>query len=727
MGQAQSQGRAGEVRIAAQQRVHVDIGRERAAYTIEAEVEVPPGKAARWPLLRIEHVALVSAKGATVLREGGDLLLVTERSDETRRIPIALYFTCALWARDGRPPSVVRLPVLRSVQNWVTCTFHGYDRVAVAADPPLDTPQERADGIEAPFAATSVLALEWATERQDTAPVAAPRAKVACAMHMAYEQLWAQRAFVPSAVMDFAAEVVLDDPHCVALARQGALTVEIDAMGQALHWDWLELESDPMRISLQREVHAEAAAIPGALQRVDAMPAFSLAEAPIGSRTLDLLVDVGAVCGLFGTDADAPLAFTVHGRCHLALDTPREDGVPRTVTLPMVRVPCAATHAVTYALHQATTPTPSPFQLEVVAPRPADALSLPVDEGCLVELDGAAACIVAYTRGTPRATQPMPVHSSVCFSSMHHKVWPGDGHLMHHILLQLHGPVQRAHQTILLYPLSMLDGGGMSDLQAYVNGHSVSASLEAQVQTSVDAQETEPAPVLAAVSLHLPAAAVRGLKAQLELTYLTPWAPSASFEVVCPTPPTRVPVSMLQVHGTQRGVPRVLGDVAAHVSYTQDALLTTLAQRRARPHTVAFTLQSAPSEAAVEGRDRRIYAAMLCAVIPVIFALYLHERRMRHLDTHVQALAMALDVDLADGHWAPVQHAWREAAAAGHHVYDAAAAALEHTPSNLWGETAALAPISRSYLPSWLARYVHAPAAWVRWVWQYLHYSWYST
>ena len=51
--------------------------------------------------------------------------------------------------------------------------------------------------------------------------------------------------------------------------------------------------------------------------------------------------------------------------------------------------------------------------------------------------------------------------------------------------------------------------------------------------------------------------------------------------------------------------------------------------------------------------------------------------------TQVEALAMALDIDLSDGHWAG-QHGWEHALSAGHYALkDVAAAAhrlAEHLP-----------------------------------------------
>ncbi|WFD03530.1 hypothetical protein MOBT1_002221 [Malassezia obtusa] len=641
--------------VATKQLVRADIGRERAAYTVEAQIDV--SVAAREQILPLVHLTKTTLVSSTVEGAGAADARVDTAGTAVRlivppkggRFRVTLYFSTALVR--AAAPYVARLPVLRSAENALHCAFHGYEQApAVEADPPLVQRKWDASTLCTTFPPTDAVTLQWAPTREAEATVHAPRAATSITTFVGVESVWsaAQQAFVPSAVLDVSADVTVEAPYVVALTKLGVLDVVVDAKDQPLHWDWLEVESDARMLTLA----CDAPRAP--------------AEPVVGSRHLRLHVDVARACGEFGAAPAAPLQFTVKGRCHLALD-PAQDA--RSVLLPVVRAT-----AESQARQQLVYPAASHggFQLELTAPLLPGTTSHPVGDGCILTLDDHDECIVAFTRDPARVPRAPAPQAPLVLTTLHHEVWPCAAHAMHHIALDAFGAAGTAEQTVLLFPAAALDTIG--GLTAYVNGHAVRVHLEAQGASGADADAG--VPVLAAASLAVPAAAVRGAHAQIALYYTTPWAPSTRLAVACPAPPAALPRTVLRVHGRGAQVPRLLGETDAHIVHGTDAVITTFPQRRRAPYTLEFALHTPRT-------DVRLWLALALLAACTAWWMATTSAAVHRHATQVEALAMALDIDLSDGHWAG-QHGWEHALSAGHYALkDVAAAAhrlAEHLP-----------------------------------------------
>lgn len=606
---------------AARQVVHANVGHERAAYTLEAHIDVQSSSAARTlHLVALDDVTLMSSTVEGLgdahvdVTAGAAVLAVGARGGRFR---VRLYLSTALASTAA--PYAVRLCVLRAAHNTLRCTFHGYEHApAVDADPPLAQRKWDASTLCTTFAPTDAVALQWAPSRADAAPLTAAHATAALTTFVGVERVWdaAHHALVPCAVLDVAAHLHVAAPHVAALARQGTLDVAVDAHGAPLVWQWLEVDSDPQRVALAPHAPAAPAA---------------------GARTLRLLVDVARVCGAFGAPPDAPLVCAVRGRARLPLPDAQ-----RTLALPSVRVVGAAAQHTRQTVY--ATASSGAYALELAAPGAAPRTV--GDAGCQVTLAADDVCRVTLA-DAPAAHGPAPPAPPLAVSAVRHDVWPRGAQLQHHVALRVYGPLLGAEHTVLLFPHAGADAVGA--LAAYVNGHAVPAHLVPQLQTTADADAPEPAPVLAAVTLAVPAAAAHAAAhADVDVHYTTPWAPHTPLDVVCPTAPAPVPRTVVCVHGAGAAVPRLVTPTTAHVAHGTEATVTAFPQHRERPHTLRFALQT-PVAPHGTRTAWMLAAALVVAVVACWMASTAHA--LRRLETHVASLAMALDIDLDDGHW----------------------------------------------------------------------------
>ncbi|WFC96717.1 hypothetical protein MBRA1_003380 [Malassezia brasiliensis] len=615
---ARSAAPAAAPHTAARQAVSADVGRERAAYTLEAHIDVQATAAARTlHLVALDDTALVSSTvdglgdARVEVADGAAVLVVGARGGRFR---VRLYLATALASTAA--PYAVRLRVLRAAHNTLRCTFHGYEHApAVEADPPLAQRKWDASTLCTAFAPTDTVALQWAPTRTDPAPLAAAHATVSLTTWIGVESVWdaAQRTLVPCAVLDMAAHLHVAAPHVAALARQGALDVVVDAHDAPLAWEWLEVDSDPQRVALAPHAPAPPA---------------------VGSRTLRLLVDVARVCGAFGAPPDAPLVLAVRGRARVTLAE-----TPRTVALPAVRVPGAAAQHTRQAVYPAASRGAHAWQL--AAPGPPRALG---DAGGTVALGAEDVCRVALVDAPPMHAPPPPA-PPLAVAALRHDVWPRAAQLQHHVAVRVFGPLLGAEHTVLLFPHAAAAAVGA--LVAYVNGHAVPARLVPQLQTTADADAPDSTPVLAAVTLAVPAAAAHAAAhADVDVHYTTPWAPYTPLDVVCPAAPAPVPRTVVCVHGTRTHVPRLVTPTTAHVAHGAEATVTAFPQHRERPHALQFALHAAQAT-----YDARLGWALAALVVVVACWMAAAAHALRRLETHVATLAMALDIDLEDGHW----------------------------------------------------------------------------
>ncbi|KAI3629161.1 hypothetical protein CBS9595_000233 [Malassezia furfur] len=618
---------------AARQVVSADVGRERAAYTLEAHIDVQAAAAApTLHLVALDDTALVSSTvdglgdARVDVADNAVVLVVGARGGRFR---VRLYLATALASTAA--PYAVRLRVLRAAQNTLRCTFHGYEHApAVEADPPLAQRKWDASTLCTAFAPTDAVALQWAPTRADPAPLAAAHATASLTTFVGVESVWdaAQHTLVPCAVLDVAAHLHVAAPHVAALARQGALDVVVDAHDAPLAWQWLEVDSDPQRVAL-----APHAPTPPA----------------VGSRTLRLLVDVARVCGAFGAPPDAPLVLAVRGRARVALAD-----APRAVALPAVRVVGAAAQHTRQAVYAAASNGAHAWQL--AAPGPPRSLG---DAGCTVALGAEDVCRVALVDAPP-AHGPLPSAPPLAVAALRHDVWPRAAQLQHHVAVRVFGPLLGAEHTVLLFPHAAAAAVGA--LVAYVNGHAVPTHLVPQLQTTADADAPAPAPVLAAVTLAVPAAAAHAAPhAEVDVHYTTPWAPHTPLDVVCPAAPAPVPRTVVCVHGTRTHVPRLVTPTTAHVAHGAEATVTAFPQHRERPHTLRFALHAAPAT-----HDARTMWALAALAVVVACWMASTAHALRRLETHVATLALALDIELEDGQWR--EPGWHHTAAAARYA-----------------------------------------------------------
>lgn len=664
-----------EAPAASCQAVVVAIGRERAAYSVQVECAVAYG--ARGHTLHLlslpaSAVFLSSSVEAPdgawgVQRDGDDVVLLVPACTPggTCTAAVTLHLSVSLWTREGgHSPSAVRLPVVPCRTNQVECTFHEH-RPAGALGVrvrPSETRAVWAEGAQrftAEFPSTHTLLLAWLPQPSvpDDVPLLAESAQTASHVSMTLAHVWdtATHAFVPSALLELDMSVTVHGAYTLLHADEALLTLDLDAMGQELVWDTVEMEPFEGGVFLGAGMH-EMPTTSAQLALVGSEREVATPHAVVGSAKVYVRVNVAAVTSVLGEASTTPLRMLFKARCALALDA--VPPLPCTLALPVLHMRQGRSHSHTYTLHEANarTPVPFAFQLELCAPLAKGQSPSRIVPGSTVRLSahagsGALAppwepCRVAFV---PVEPAPQPTPALLQPTSVHHEAWPcaREHRIVHHLLLNVFGPMEGGAPPVLVFPTDVLTDAMVASLAAYINGHPVRALI-----TPYTGPNGQRADELAAVALSIPDVAVRGYKAQMELSFAVPWSPSQGFSVLCPAPLVRVPLMVLKVHGSEHRVPRLVHEATAdHITSAHEVCLTSFPEKPVPLRSVPFQLVRAPSAA----RSPWLFVVLGASLVLAFTALwYMHglHRTLEELRMHTDVLAMALDVDFRDGRWA---------------------------------------------------------------------------
>ena len=606
-----------------------------------------------------------------------------------RKICVTLHLTTALCARRADAPFAVQLPVVWCPRNRISCRLYGFEGdLDLASDPPL----EREEGSDAgtaqvagTFVATTLFAMEWsralAGHAHELPQLVADSAETHCAVHASPTTIW-DGVPAPAAALSFTFDVFVTGPALSTLAQEASLPIALDACGQRVVWHAVEVQGDPSVVRLVPDGEPEDAdeeaehptyidcsyadpgdtsAGEGALNLLQTQPAvvhpahMGPLRAAASLRRLKLRVNAAAVCGSFGNAPCSPLVFQVRGEALLPYARQRIVSGVDELALPLLRLPTVDRHDIAYRIRS----SPDSAPLELLRPAPA-ARAAPVHLSVAPERFGAASpdelCIVAFA---PRPNAAPAAPSTLPALSAHHEVWPcaegAKGVLQHRTVLLLHGG--STHPAVLDVFSLPAQSVAPTSLTARVDGEPAVAHLQLQVSDSTSAERSAAAeaPVRLALHLEVPSNAGRGPSVHVDVSYTTPWDASgdAAFTAVRPAFAMHVPAAFTRINGTGALVPRLVRareERVAHIAYAQDLRVATFELSAHEP--AAYEVQLVPVGAAALAS-----AAAPRSVVPyVVVALlalavwHLHAQ-VAQLRAHADIMAMALDIDFADGQW----------------------------------------------------------------------------
>ncbi|WFD00629.1 hypothetical protein MYAM1_003380 [Malassezia yamatoensis] len=527
--------------LASRQKLCADIGKERTALSIECRIDSQAtGKEITTHLLSLEGATLVSHSVEGL----GQAFIDRHQDSITLRIGpqgglfrIYLYISTRLTRSE--PPFLVRFPVVRAQENHLQCTFHGYEHApAVEASPHFD--QKRWEGftLHTKFASTHSLALQWAQSREDQACIHALKANIAQTNFLTIESVWSANQSKNQAivVLDIISRVQIEQPEIQTLAKQGVLTIEVDAHQQSAYWDWLELDGDPLLITTQ-----DCNDLDDSQRRNEC-----------ASRSLCLLVNVNKVCGSFGVEPDASLEFTVRGRCRITTDVICSSA--SAISLPTLR-----TNAEHHDRNHTIYPTSYSDQLlwKLISPLPEGCTSHMIGEGCLVTLSEAGptqdTCVVALSKRPKLIAEAPSRPSTLHFTSIYHEVYPFKSYLRHVLDLEGLAAGSPSERQVLLFASHIVPD--LDLVSCRVNG----CSAETRIQ--VQAPEKETGPDVGAVMVTLPENLPRTCPLRITFELRTPRSDALRFTVPKFKTWSQVPQSVLCVHGIGNTKPRIMTQI----------------------------------------------------------------------------------------------------------------------------------------------------------------------
>ncbi|WFD44694.1 hypothetical protein MPSI1_003364 [Malassezia psittaci] len=609
--------------LAIRQKLCADIGKERTAFSIECRIDVQAtDKKTTRHLLALEDATLVSHSveglGQAFIEQHQNSLAL-HVGPQGGRFRVYLYISTKLTLNG--PPFLVRFPVVRAQENHLQCTFHGYEHApAVDASPRFD--QKRWEGftLHTQFASTHLLALQWAQNREDQACIHALRANIAQTNFLTLESVCdsEQSKNQANVVLDIISQVQIEGPQIQALAKQGVLTIEVDAHQQTASWDWLEVDGDPSLITTQD---------------CDSFDDVEKRDR-CATRSLCILVDAERVCGSFGVGPDTLLEFTVRGRCRVTTDFTRSS--TSKVSLPTLR-----TNAEHHDRKLTIYPTnySDELLLELISPLPQGCTSHMIGEGCLVTLSEEDptqdTCVVALSKRLKLIEEAPSLPSTMVLTSIYHEVYPFKSYLRHVLDLEGFAPCNSGEQKVLLFASHIAPD--LDQMSCSVNGCSAGMRIEPQA-----IQEDKNCDV-GAVMVTIPATLRRTCPLSITLELRTPRSDALRLTIPRFKTPTQVPRSVLCVHGIGNTKPRMMTQIDdAHYEQGMHLIVTEFADKPILSDHLEIALDSYTAL-----NTGRVGLLMLVLLFAVWMGMMMLE--LKRIQSQVKSLAINLDIDLDSG------------------------------------------------------------------------------
>ncbi|PKI85253.1 hypothetical protein MVES1_001022 [Malassezia vespertilionis] len=346
-------GRQSEVSISCitlSQNITINVGDERIAYEIQADAEVQcletaqalPLLAAPRGLSLTESAVRITAAPENMeilnpfcVSKIGNVYTLTvpsawEQEDAMLQISIKLYFSTVVRRSRSTLAYYTQIPVLLSVKNSLKCTFHGFEGSpdappTLGTEPPMSclpiwSTLNGMMQLQGTFPSTDILALQWGqpVEQGSEPPMFGNAALCECSMDIALERVWSEayHDYALRSTLTFQFEVTIATPRVSLLVKESILYCELDGTDEELVLDSLEIEADSSIIARHElSVTTELDMNSKALVRV----AGRVSNAP---RKFALVVNVDAVCGMFGDPPASPLRFCKTMNINLKLPGP---------------------------------------------------------------------------------------------------------------------------------------------------------------------------------------------------------------------------------------------------------------------------------------------------------------------------------------------------------------------------------------------------------------------
>ena len=496
---------------------------------------------------------------------------------------------------------------------------------------------------------TDWFGIEWAPRIPSHAvhTLQASEARIKAHVRVHRVPTWPERTQVDSTVMTVAWDVTLEHPYIQHVAQSTTMTVCVDTQDEAYAWDWLELECEP---ALARLAYAARPSCDS--DEVEWAPVSSSSltipetwtdPVPLSSEcALTLYVDVAAACGTFGCAPTHPMTFQVRGQYRLSEPV----GTWPFPVLQLAAVP-AASQRTTYIIEQEGVADTS-YALDVHDMTLSPPRVLRVDAPLVWSHTSAR---LAWTRTTRSATAPTLSETSRPILSVHQEVWPfvDEGYVQHRIDMKL-GPGTTGRGVVCWFSDKPM---GLDVLwQGQSLPHEMVPDLLATTHTASTASA---APCMHALHMAWPP----DPRTMLTLQYTTPWV-GYEGHVSMPCFASALPMITLRAHGYEDCRPCIEAD--AHRTYHDATLVTWFHVRPYTSLTVPLRLVSERTSTAPRAWTNAVFLASLALAFIATCWAYMAHTTSQRLVVHVDALAMALDIDLSDGVWMdapePVPHTW---------------------------------------------------------------------
>ncbi|SHO77893.1 Uncharacterized protein MSYG_2235 [Malassezia sympodialis ATCC 42132] len=512
----------------------------------------------------------------------------------------------------------IRCPVLLCEHNTVQCRFYDYDTpLRVRAKDPGRIhsakwiEQDPTPLWSAHFSPLSELLLEWTPAQSYRSEYMlqshAARAECCLTLRLAEEELWLES----HTVIDVDFFVHIADPLTHSHEDSVPLTCTVSSGDPSRVWESLICACSPEQALVATD---------------DQLVLHSLDHpSPTPERSFTLTVPIQRVCDGSG-ESPQGLSFHLRGRVLVAhgVDTTHAwTGMP-SLTLESTPI------TIQYSIHTLPRLNEPGYELQMLSKQGAEwrpVSSEPVD----------APAALRWARAPRRSAAPRPPAAKMMATAGYLEIWPCTKTRRVQHCVHLHaGPLPYGSYELANWPWAP------AHLEAYVNGHPVPVHIEVHPlsSTRIDAPTANPTTwhrvqcVLATPG-----------HTHLILRYSTPYPLGT---VTLPAFPSRIPIFLLRVHGSETRQPRIDPHVQAHITYGEAALVTWFDMG-------PYDLVHVPVRLVARSPCvvRALVLLSMTALLLTLAAVYALHKTSEHLLLRTDMLAMALDIDFADGAWLP--------------------------------------------------------------------------